>query len=106
MRDKREPVAFEVYEPGVYLHGTKAALGIGELLLPGHESNFEEGRVMNYAYFTATLDAAIGEPNSPPVKVTDGSIWSSRLVNSKTTPTSPTRSSPEIRRSRFVVESR
>ena len=58
MRDKREPVAFEVYEPGVYLHGTKAALGIGELLLPGHESNFEEGRVMNYVYFTATLDAA------------------------------------------------
>ena len=54
----REPVAFEVYEAGVYLHGTKADLAVGELLVPGRESNFEEGRVMNYVYFTATLDAA------------------------------------------------
>jgi rifampin ADP-ribosylating transferase len=55
---KREPVPFEVYESGVYLHGTKADLAIGELLVPGRESNFEAGRVMNFAYFTATLDAA------------------------------------------------
>jgi len=54
----REPVPFEVYEPGVYLHGTKADLAVGELLVPGRESNFEEGRVMRYVYFTATLDAA------------------------------------------------
>ena len=54
----REPVAFEVYEPGVYLHGTKADLAVGELLVAGRESNFEVGRVMNYVYFTATLDAA------------------------------------------------
>jgi len=51
-------VPFEVYEPGVYLHGTKANLVVGEMLVPGHESNFEEGRLMNYVYFTATLDAA------------------------------------------------
>ena len=49
---------FEVYEPGVYLHGTKADLAVGELLVPGRESNFESGRVMNFVYFTATLDAA------------------------------------------------
>lgn len=55
---QHEPVPFEVYEPGVYLHGTKADLTVGELLVPGHESNFEEGRTMNYVYFTATLDAA------------------------------------------------
>ena len=53
-----EPVPFEVYEPGVYLHGTKAALVPGDLLVPGRESNFEEGRVMNFVYLTATLDAA------------------------------------------------
>jgi rifampin ADP-ribosylating transferase len=52
------PVPFEVYEAGVYLHGTKADLAVGELLVPGRESNFEEARVMNYVYFTATLDAA------------------------------------------------
>jgi rifampin ADP-ribosylating transferase len=55
----REPVPFEVYEAGVYLHGTKAELAVGDLLVPGRESNFERGRVMNYVYFSATLDAAV-----------------------------------------------
>jgi rifampin ADP-ribosylating transferase len=54
----RTPVPFEVYEEGVYLHGTKADLAVGDLLVPGWESNFEAGRVMNHIYFTATLDAA------------------------------------------------
>jgi rifampin ADP-ribosylating transferase len=54
----REPVPFEVFEPGVYLHGTKADLAVGEMLVCGRESNFEQGRVMNYVYFTVTLDAA------------------------------------------------
>ncbi|MBI4885161.1 MAG: NAD(+)--rifampin ADP-ribosyltransferase [Actinobacteria bacterium] len=58
MSAKPEPVPFEVYAPGVYLHGTKAGLTVGETLIAGHESNFEQGRVMNYVYFTATLDAA------------------------------------------------
>jgi rifampin ADP-ribosylating transferase len=53
-----EPVPFEVYKPGVYLHGTKADLAVGDVLVSGRESNFEEGRVMNYVYFSATLDAA------------------------------------------------
>jgi rifampin ADP-ribosylating transferase len=52
------PVPFEVHEPGVYLHGTKADLAVGDLLVPGRDSNFEDGRVMNHVYFTATLDAA------------------------------------------------
>jgi len=59
MSGVREPVPFEVYEAGVYLHGTKAGLLVGDLLVPGRESNFEAGRVMNYVYFTATLDAAV-----------------------------------------------
>jgi rifampin ADP-ribosylating transferase len=55
----REPVPFEVFAPGVFLHGTKASLGVGDLLEPGRESNFEAGRTMNFVYFTATLDAAV-----------------------------------------------
>jgi rifampin ADP-ribosylating transferase len=55
---KREPVPFEAYATGVYLHGTKADLAVGEMLVSGRESNFEAGRTMNYVYFTATLDAA------------------------------------------------
>jgi rifampin ADP-ribosylating transferase len=53
-----EPVPFEVYQDGVYLHGTKADLAVGDMLVPGRLSNFEEGRLMNFVYFTATLDAA------------------------------------------------
>ncbi len=59
MDAQREPVPFEVFEPGVYLHGTKASLVVGDLLVAGRESNFEDGRTMNYVYFTATLDAAV-----------------------------------------------
>lgn len=58
MSEAREPVPFEVHEPGVYLHGTKADLSVGDLLVPGRQSNFEAGRTMNYVYFTETLDAA------------------------------------------------
>jgi rifampin ADP-ribosylating transferase len=59
MNTSREPVPFEPYAGGVYLHGTKADLAVGDLVVPGRESNFETGRVMNYVYFTGTLDAAV-----------------------------------------------
>jgi rifampin ADP-ribosylating transferase len=58
LSNNKEPVPFEVYEPCVYLHGTKADPAPGELLVARRESNVEEGRVMNYVYFSATLDAA------------------------------------------------
>ncbi len=52
------PRAFETYRPGVLLHGTKADLLMGDLLVPGHRSNFGTGRTANHVYVTATLDAA------------------------------------------------
>lgn len=52
------PKPFEVHESGALLHGTKADLAVGDLLVPGRLSNFEDGRVTNYVYLTATLDAA------------------------------------------------
>jgi rifampin ADP-ribosylating transferase len=53
------PTPFEVYESGILLHGTKADLAVGDLLVPGHLSNFESGRIMNHVYVTETLDAAV-----------------------------------------------
>ena len=53
-----EPKPFEVHESGALFHGTKADLAVGDLLVPGRPSNFEEGRIMNHVYVTATLDAA------------------------------------------------
>lgn len=50
---------FEVHESGALLHGTKADLSIGDLLVPGRQSNFEDGRVSNHVYVTLTVDAAV-----------------------------------------------
>ena len=52
------PTPFEVHESGALLHGTKADLAVGDLLVPGRLSNYEPGRVMNHVYVTETLDAA------------------------------------------------
>jgi rifampin ADP-ribosylating transferase len=52
------PTPFVVHESGALLHGTKASLAPGDLLVPGRLSNFEPGRVMNHVYVTETLDAA------------------------------------------------
>ena len=53
------PTPFEVHESGALLHGTKADLKVGDLLVPGRSSNFGGGgRIANHVYVTATLDAA------------------------------------------------
>ena len=52
------PVPFEVFDETIHLHGTKADLAPGDLLVPGRESNFEAGRIMRHVYVTKTLDAA------------------------------------------------
>ena len=58
--DNYIPVTFEHYDhvAGPFYHGTKANLSVGNLLLPGYGSNFEDERVSNNIYFSATLDAA------------------------------------------------
>ena len=58
MSDRRPPVPFEVHESGALLHGTRADLSVGDLLVPGRRSNYDPDRVMNHVYLTRTLDAA------------------------------------------------
>ncbi len=53
------PIPFKVYESDILLHGTKVYFAVGDLLVPGHLSNFEPGRVMKHVYVTETLDAAV-----------------------------------------------
>src|SRR4051795_13360007 len=54
------PVTYETCEhiEGPFFHGTKATLAVGEELIPGYGSNFQEGRVSNNIYFTALVDTA------------------------------------------------
>lgn len=57
----RVPVTYEHCEhvQGPFFHGTKAALAVGDELVPGRGSNFQEGRVMNHVYFTAVVETAV-----------------------------------------------
>jgi len=50
---------FELHESGAFLHGTKADLAVGDLLVPRRPSNYEQGRISNHVYVTQTLDAAV-----------------------------------------------
>jgi rifampin ADP-ribosylating transferase len=94
------PKPFEVHESGALLHGTKADLAVGDLLVPGRLSNFEAGRVMNHVYVTATLDAATwgaemaaGEgPGRIYVVEPTGEIEDDPNVTDKKLPGNPTRS--------------
>ena len=42
-----------------YYHGTKADLGVGDLIVPGHASNYGRRKQAAFCYLSATLDAAI-----------------------------------------------
>lgn len=59
LHNRPMPLPFEVHESGAYLHGTKADLAIGDVLVPGRTMNHDEGRVANHVYMTLTLDAAV-----------------------------------------------
>jgi hypothetical protein len=45
-------------DKGPFYHGTKANLGIGDLLVAGGNSNYESGFKMNHIYFTAIANGA------------------------------------------------
>lgn len=44
---------------GPYYHGTRADLGIGDLLVAGRNSNYGDRPVMSWIYFSAALESAI-----------------------------------------------
>lgn len=45
-------------DQGPFYHGTKADLEVGDLLVPGDLSNYQDDLVMNHIYFTAYLNGA------------------------------------------------
>ena len=95
-----EPKPFEVHDSGALLHGTKADLAVGDLLVLGCRSNFGRGRIANHVYVTATLDAAtwgaelaVGEGRGRIYIVEPlGSLEDDPNVTDKKFPGNPTRS--------------
>ncbi|MEN9647141.1 MAG: hypothetical protein RL238_3810 [Actinomycetota bacterium] len=55
------PVAFDSCDhvTGPFFHGTRFAVEVGELLVPGRGSNFQEGRISNHVYFSALVETAV-----------------------------------------------
>lgn len=55
------PVTFERcgHVDGPFFHGTKTALAVGSLVVAGHRSNYQEGRISNHVYFSALLEPAV-----------------------------------------------
>ena len=51
-------VVKKVEDAGPFYHGTKAGLGVGDLLSPNYNSNYGEGKKANFIYMSATMDAA------------------------------------------------
>lgn len=107
-----EPVPFEVYGEGVYLHGTKAVLAPGELLLPAQPSNFREDAPLRHVYVTQTLHAAAwgaqlargeGEPRVYVVEPT-GPLEDDPNVTDQRFPGNPTRSYRSLDPVRVVRE--
>jgi len=94
------PEPFVVHESGALLHGTRADLAVGDLLVPGRESNFEDGRISNHVYVTATLDAAAwgaelaaGDgPGRIYIVAPTGAVEDDPNVTDKKFPGNPTRS--------------
>jgi rifampin ADP-ribosylating transferase len=94
------PKPFEPHESGALLHGTKADLSVGDLLVPGHRMNYDTGRYANHVYVTQTLDAAawgaelaVGEGRGRIYVVEPtGAVEDDPNVTDKRLPGNPTRS--------------
>ena len=44
---------------GPFFHGTRFSFEVGDQLVPGHRSNFQEGRTSNNVYFSALVETAV-----------------------------------------------
>lgn len=87
-------------DEGPFYHGTKAELGVGDLLTAGFRSNYRPEIVMNHIYFTALRDGAglaaeLAAGDRPPrvylVEPT-GAFENDPNVTDKKFPGNPTRS--------------
>lgn len=57
--DEHLPVSYEhhAHVHGPFFHGTKAALAIGDELVPGHRSNYQD-RTLRHLYFSGVVETA------------------------------------------------
>jgi hypothetical protein len=102
----------DVLDDGPFFHGTKADLGVGDLLTAGFRSNYRPEIVMNHIYFTALVDGAglaaelapgDAEPRVYVVEPT-GAFENDPNVTDKKFPGNPTRSYRSVEPLRVLSE--
>jgi rifampin ADP-ribosylating transferase len=89
-----------VIDAGPFYHGTKADLRVGDLLMAGFRSNYDDSVVMNHIYFTALskgagLAAEIAKGDGKPrvyIVEPTGKFENDPNVTDKKIPGNPTRS--------------
>ena len=55
------PVTFDNCEHivGPFFHGTKTRIEVGDYLIAGQPSNYQQGRISNHVYFASLLEPAV-----------------------------------------------
>ena len=93
------PVTFDRCDhiEGPFYHGTKSTFEVGEKLVPGHGSNFQEGRVSNNIYFTALVDTAAWGAELASALAASGERGHIYVVE----PTGPFEDDPNVTNKRF-----
>jgi hypothetical protein len=89
-----------IVESGLFYHGTRAHLQVGDLLTAGFRSNYDDSVVMNHIYFTALpkgagLAAEIARGDGKPrvyIVEPTGPFENDPNVTDKKFPGNPTRS--------------
>ena len=65
MEDEKDfiPTTYENCDriKGPFYHGTASALAVGDLLVPGFNSNYQKGRISNNIYFSTTVAGLAAE---------------------------------------------
>ena len=93
------PVTFDRcnHIDGPFYHGTKSRFEAGDELVPGHGSNFQDGRVSNNIYFSALVDTAAWGAELAMALAGSGERGHIYLVE----PTGPFEDDPNVTNKRF-----
>lgn len=98
--DLSQSLNYPMIDKGPFYHGTKASLQVGDMLIPGNNSNYQTDLTMNHIYFTALISGAglaaelARGDQSPRVYIVEpsGSFENDPNVTDKKFPGNPTRS--------------
>jgi Rifampin ADP-ribosyl transferase len=93
------PVTFERCDhvEGPFFHGTKVAFEVGDPIVPGHRSNYHDGRISNHVYFAALLEPAVWAAELATALAANGERGRVYVVE----PTGPFEDDPNVTNKKF-----